>query len=67
MAIRGERWERTVPGARGQFPKARPIRVDHRDLRPALDAITELEKQFTEALEKRSERPDAKDDLVALW
>src|SRR5580704_7961369 len=67
MAIRGERRECTVPRARGQFPKTRPVRVDYRDLRSALDAIAELEKQFMEALEERSERPDGKDDLVALW
>src|SRR4051795_675515 len=53
--------------SRGQFLKSRAVRLDDGDLRATLDAVSGLQKQPVESVEKGGKFSDAEDDPVAGW
>ena len=65
-AVRRQRWEPVVVRAFRQFAGTRTVRLDHRHLRTAINAVRLAKKQVVEPVEERAERPDAEHDRVAF-
>src|SRR5206468_376725 len=59
------RWKGAVVRTRGELAVPTAVRVNHRDLRAALDSILRLEEDAMKAVEEGIEDADAEQDLVA--